>query len=119
MLLLLALFLSSFSVFSETSNTVNREVVGKDNPALNRNGHITAEGQTHGSAADVDVTRRLRNKLMADKKLSTKAQNIKIITIGTTITLEGFVKNKEEKSKIEALAREMATNKKIHSKLTY
>ena len=119
MLLLLALSLSSFSVFSETSKTDQREVVEKDNSAMNRNGHVTAEGQTNGSAADVEVTRQLRAKIMADEKLSTNAHNIKIITIGKTMTLEGPVENLAEKSKIEALARGVATNKKIHNKLTY
>lgn len=119
MLLLLALSLSSFSAFSETSKIVSREIVAKDNSALNRNGHIKAEGQTHGSAADVEVTRQLRAKIMADKQLSTSAQNIKIITIGTTMTLEGPVTNREEKSKIEAIARGITTKKKINNKLTY
>ena len=119
MLLLLALSLSSFSVFSATDKTANREVVEKDNTALNRNDQVTAEAQAKGSEADVEVTRQLRAKLMADDKLSMNAHNIKIITIGKTITLEGPVDNREEKAKIEALARGMATNKKIHNKLTY
>jgi osmotically-inducible protein OsmY len=119
-LLLLALSLSSISAFSETSKTVHREVVEKDNTALNRNDtQVTAQDQSKGSEADVEVTRKLRAKLMADDKLSTNAHNVKIVTIGKTITLEGPVENKEEKSKIEALARGMATNKKINNKLTY
>lgn len=119
MLLLLALSLSSFSAFSATNKTVNREVVEKDNTALNRNNQVTAEAQAKGSKADVEVTRQLRAKLMADEKLSMNAHNIKIITIGKTITLEGPVDSKEEKTKIEALARAMSTKKKIHNKLTY
>lgn len=119
MLLLLALSLSSFSAFSATNKTVTREVVEKDNTALNRNDQVTAEAQAKGSEADVEVTRQLRAKLMADDKLSMNAHNIKIITIGKTITLEGPVDNREEKAKIEALARGIATNKKIHNKLTY
>lgn len=119
MLLLLALSLSSFSTFSANNKTVNREVVEKDNTALNRNEQVTAEAQAKGSKADVEVTRQLRAKLMADDKLSMNAHNIKIITIGKTITLEGPVDSREEKAKIEALARGMATNKKIHNKLTY
>ena len=119
MLLLLALSLSSFSAFSATTKTVHREVVEKDNTALNRNNQVTAEAQVKGSEADVEVTRQLRAKLMADEKLSMNAHNIKIVTIGKTITLEGPVDNKAEKAKIEALARGMATNKKINNKLTY
>ncbi|MBC7539660.1 MAG: BON domain-containing protein [Bacteriovorax sp.] len=119
LLLLLVFSLSSFSAFSATSKTVNREVVEKDNTALNRNNQVTAEAQAKGSKADVEVTRQLRAKLMADDQLSTNAHNIKIITIGKTITLEGPVDNREEKSKIEALARGVATNKKIYNKLTY
>ena len=119
LLLVLALSLSSVSAFSATTKTVHREVVEKDNSALNRNGQVTAEDQAKGTDADVEVTRQLRAKLMADDQLSTNAHNIKIVTIGKTMTLEGPVDNKEEKSKIETLARGLATNKKIHNKLTY
>ena len=119
LLLVLALSLSSISAFSATSKTVNREVVEKDNSALNRNNQVTAEDQVNGTEADVEVTRQLRAKLMADEQLSMNAHNVKIITIGKTITLEGPVANREEKRKIEALARGMATNKKINNKLTY
>jgi hyperosmotically inducible protein len=132
MLLILALSLGSFSAYSdtnydntqtiktnETSVNRNREVVGKDNTALNRNKQITAESQTRGSKADIEVTRRLRAKLMADNQLSTSAHNIKIITVNEAITLKGPVANKAEKIKIENLAREMTGNKKIYNRLTY
>lgn len=119
LLLVLALSLSSVSAFSATSKTVSREVVEKDNSALNRNNQVTAQDQAKGSDADVEVTRQLRAKIIADDRLSMNAQNIKIITIGKTITLEGPVDNREEKAKIESFARGMATNKKINNKLTY
>ena len=119
LLLVLALSLSSVSAFSATTKTVHREVVEKDNTALNRNNQVTAEDQAKGSEADVEVTRQLRAKIIADDRLSMNAQNIKIITIGKTITLEGPVENREEKAKIESFARGLATNKKINNKLTY
>jgi hyperosmotically inducible protein len=115
MLLLLALSLSSYSAISDT----NYKIVEKDNTALNRNHGATAESQTKGSKADVEITRQLREKLMADDQLSTSAHNIKIITVNKVITLKGPVANKTEKTKIENLAREMGGNNKIYNRLTY
>lgn len=117
MLVIFALCLSSFSVFADTTTT--KKIVEKDNSALNRNNQVTAESQVHGSDADVEVTRQLRQKLVADDKLSMNAHNIKIVTIKDVITLEGPVASKAEKMKIESLARSLSANKKINNKLTY
>lgn len=104
------LVLGSYSAYSDYE---------KDNTGLNRNQKMTAETQARGSKSDVEITRKLRERLMADDQLSTSAHNIKIITIKETITLQGPVANKEEKMKIENLARSMAGKKKVHNKLTY
>lgn len=94
-------------------------VVEKDNTALNRNEGLTAQSQSKGTRGDVEVTRLLRKRLMEDDQLSTNAHNIKIITIENTITLRGPVANKEEKVKIENLARSVAGPKNIDNQLTY
>lgn len=112
----LLLACNSYPVFSVTPDFQQYE---KDNTALNRDLSVTAESQLKGSDADVELTRRLREKLMADNLLSTSAQNIKIITVGEQITLTGPVANKAEKLKIEKLARSMAGKKKIRNQLNY
>lgn len=112
----LLLACNSYPAFSVTPDFQQYE---KDNTALNRDLSVTAETQLKGSDADVELTRRLREKLMADNLLSTSAQNIKIITVGEQITLTGPVANKAEKLKIEKLARSMAGKKKIRNQLNY
>lgn len=112
-LLLLTLSLGSYSAYSASP------VVEKDNTALNRNQPMSAESQSRGTKADVEVTRQLRERLMADDQLSTSAHNIKIITLDEAITLQGPVANKAEKIKIENVARSMAGKKRVYNRLTY
>ena len=45
---------------------------------------------------------------MADKDLSTYAHNVKVISINGQVTLNGVVRSDDEKSKIAALAAEVA-----------
>ncbi|MBC7538466.1 MAG: BON domain-containing protein [Bacteriovorax sp.] len=93
--------------------------VEKDNTALNRNQELTAQTQSRGTRSDVEVTRLLRKRIMADDQLSTNAHNIKIITLKNSIILKGPVANLEEKTKIENFARSMNATKKIDNQLTY
>jgi len=115
-LLLGAISIYSYSIFSNTSE---KYVVEKDNSALNKGEVITAETQTRGTEENVEVTRKLREMIMADERLSTNAKNIKIITVGEVITLSGPVQNKNEKKKIEKLVRKIDRTKTVKNKLTY
>lgn len=69
--------------------------------------------------ADVELTRKLRERIMAENQLSTRAKNIQITTADEAILLEGPVANREEKVKIENLARTIAGKKKVYNRLTY
>ena len=64
--------------------------------------------QAEGSAKDVEVTRRIRKALVADKALSTNAKNIKIITQNGNVTLRGPVRSEQDKQAIESKANEVA-----------
>lgn len=79
--------------------------------------HRTASDQSRGSRADVELTRRIREKLMADDKLSVFAQNITIVTLGDTVTLKGEVRNAAEARKVSSLAREVAKDKHVDNQL--
>jgi hyperosmotically inducible periplasmic protein len=59
------------------------------------------------SADERKITADIRKKVVADKKLSFTAKNVKIITIGTKVTLRGPVKNEQEKAAIEAYAKQI------------
>ena len=116
-----ALLIGAISIcsYSTYANTPENNTVEKNNSVLNKGEAITAETQARGTEENVEVTRKLRERIMADDQLSTNAKNIKIITVGEVITLSGPVLNKKEKQKIENLARTIDRTKKVQNKLTY
>jgi hypothetical protein len=67
---------------------------------------LTPEDQARGSAADVEATRAIRQRVVDDKTLSTKAHNVKIITLKGIATLRGPVETIEEKTRIEGHAKQ-------------
>jgi len=68
--------------------------------------------------ADRETTKKIRSALMDDKSLSTYAHNIKIITTDGMVTLKGPVRSEDEKSAIEAKARQIAGNSNVTNNLT-
>jgi hyperosmotically inducible protein len=82
-----------------------------DNTKVNKRdrnaGEPTAD-QQKGNKADRDLTRKIRQSIMADKSLSTYAHNVKIISQNGTVTLKGPVKSDDEKRTIVAKAVEVA-----------
>ena len=68
--------------------------------------------------ADRETTKKIRSALVDDKSLSTYAHNIKIITTDGMVTLKGPVRSEEEKSSIEAKARQIAGDSNVTSNLT-
>jgi osmotically-inducible protein OsmY len=66
-------------------------------------GEVTADQQKM-NATDRDLTKRIRQSVMADKSLSTYAHNIKIISQNGAVTLKGPVKSDDEKRVIVAKA---------------
>jgi hyperosmotically inducible periplasmic protein len=67
--------------------------------------------------ADVELTRRIREAVVADESLSTNAHNIKIITINGMVTLRGPVGSDGERSKIVETAQRLAGKTKVDSQL--
>jgi osmotically-inducible protein OsmY len=78
-----------------------------DNTKVNtrdrNSGEATAD-QQKANAADRDLTRKIRQSIMADKSLSTYAHNIKVISQDGTVTLKGPVKSDDEKKDVVAKA---------------
>lgn len=78
-----------------------------DNTSQNKRdrnpGQATA-GQQKMNAADEDLTRKIRVSIMADKSLSTYAQNVKIIARDGQVTLKGPVRSADEKRNVVAKA---------------
>ena len=104
--LLLSSVVAAPHSFAQTASTV-----APDNAKSNK-----ADAQSN-SAADLDLTRRIRQSLMADKSLSTYAHNIKIVTVNGRVTLNGVVRSQDEKGVVEMKAATIAGENKLTSDL--
>jgi osmotically-inducible protein OsmY len=58
------------------------------------------------NAADRELVAAIRQQLMADDSLTMAAQNVTIVSEGGNVTLSGRVSTADEKSRIEAAARQ-------------
>lgn len=65
---------------------------------------LTPFDQSKGSEDDVEMTRRIRQSLMADDTLSMNAHNIKIVTLNGKATLRGPVDTHDERRRILKMA---------------
>jgi hyperosmotically inducible protein len=78
-----------------------------DNTAVNKrdknSGEATADQQKM-TAADRELTVKIRRSIMADKSLSTYAHNVKIISQDGTVTLKGPVRSDDEVTSIVSKA---------------
>jgi hyperosmotically inducible periplasmic protein len=81
-----------------------------DNTKSNKdasNSQTTPDDQKN-DASDLSLTQQIRKGIMADKSLSTYAHNVKVVAVGGTVTLNGVVRTAEEKSKVAAIAAQVA-----------
>ncbi|MBC7370939.1 MAG: BON domain-containing protein [Bdellovibrionaceae bacterium] len=78
---------------------------------------LTPVDQSQGTKSDVELTRKIRQEVVADKSFSTDAQNVKIITLNGMVTLRGPVATTSEKQKIDGLAKRTAGVKKVDNQL--
>lgn len=81
-----------------------------DNTAVNKrdreNATLTPADQSN-SKADLEMTAKIRRAIVHDKRLSTTAKNIKIITIDGKVTLRGPVQTAQERSIIDGIAQQI------------
>jgi hyperosmotically inducible periplasmic protein len=92
------------------TSTVTATNPAADNTKVNvrdRSGTLTPINQGN-SKAEIGITASIRRGVMGDHTLSFTAKNVKIITVGTVVTLRGPVKSDAERSTIESLARQTA-----------
>jgi osmotically-inducible protein OsmY len=90
-----------------------------DNTQANRTQQpqATADAQKN-DPADIDLTKRIRQSLIADKALSTYAHNIKIVAVNGTVTLNGPVRSQDEKNAIGMRAASVAGLSHVVNDLT-
>ncbi len=106
--------MSGQSTNSSTSTSVDR-----DNTAVNKRDRDTnakTPMDQNENKVDIGITASIR-KSVVDTKMSTNAQNVKIITQDGNVTLRGPVKTEEEKTRIEEIARNVAGVKAVDSQL--
>jgi osmotically-inducible protein OsmY len=101
---------------ASTSLAKNQKSKDVDNSRQNRKHSVTAESQS-SNLLDIQITRNIRKKLVADKNLSLYAKNIKIITRNGLVQLKGPVKNMADKDQVETIAKSEAGASKIVSQL--
>ena len=89
-----------------------------DNTKQNKDQTNPTADQQKMNPADRETTKKVRSALMDDKSLSTYAHNIKIITTDGMVTLKGPVRSEDEKSAIEAKARQVAGDSNVTNNLT-
>jgi osmotically-inducible protein OsmY len=92
-----------------------------DNTKVNKvdraKGAVTADQQKE-TAADRDLTKKIRQAVMGDKSLSTYAHNVKIVSRNGEVTLKGPVRSEQEKSSIETKATDIAGAGKVTNQIT-
>jgi osmotically-inducible protein OsmY len=111
MSLLLTVHLASAQSTGSRHATVTTDSTPSDNTKSNKvdpsNSRMTADTQKNDSS-DLTLTQQIRKNIMADKTLSTYAHNVKVVAVGGTVTLNGVVRTAGEKSKVSAIAAQVA-----------
>lgn len=103
-----------------TGETATTTAPAPDNSAANSkaNSETGMSAQDASNAeSDVKLTAKIRQALVKDKKLSTYAHNVKIITENGQVVLKGPVKSEAEKQEVESKAGRIAGTDRVRSEL--
>lgn len=85
--------------YAQTPDTTTKPDNTKVNQRDRDPSQVTADQQKN-NAADQDLTKKIRQSIMADKSLSSYAHNIKIISQNGAVTMKGPVKSDSEKKTV-------------------
>ena len=92
-----------------------------DNSKMNQrdqNKNEPTADQQKTNRTDQDITRQIRQSIVADKSLSTYAHNVKIITQNGQVTLKGPVRSEDEKQAIASKATAVAGENNVTDDLS-
>jgi len=95
---------------AEANPGVRDETKNADNTkanTLDRYNSLTPMDQGN-SAAETKITADIRKGIMGEKNVSFNGKNVKIVAIGTRVTLRGPVKDDRERTVIEGIAKRTA-----------
>ena len=85
-------------------------------PVNSSDSSSVADGQKNNSL-DLKLTQSIRQRVMADRSLSTDAHNVKIVAVNGYVTLNGVVRSDSEKASVEAKAIQVAGPDKVNDDL--
>jgi len=118
--LLAAVLIAGCSKNQSEDKQASQTAVEPDNSGRNvrdRDNQNKTSGDQSESEADRTISQNIRAAITADDSLSTNGKNVKIITSDGTVTLRGPVKSDQEKTTIEAKAKQVAGVKKVDNQL--
>ena len=118
--LLAAVLIAGCSKNQSEDKQASQTAVEPDNSGRNvrdRDNQNRTSGDQSENEADRTISQNIRAAITADDSLSTNGKNVKIITSDGTVTLRGPVKSDQEKTAIEAKAKQVAGVKKVDNQL--
>ena len=115
-ILLLSSVIAAPFVYAQNPSTVAPDN-SKSNKVDPSNAAGNAETAQTNDPADLDLTRRIRQSVIADKSLSTYAHNIKIVTVKGNVRLNGVVRSDDEKGAIAMKAANIAGKDRVTNDL--
>ncbi len=127
LLYLLAMTACGCDQMNKTTSDANRGDTGatsaqsapRDNSAVNvrdRDSASKTPFDQNENQQDINITANIRKRLV-DTKISTNAQNVKVITQSGMVTLRGPVESAEEKKRVEEIANAVAGIGKVVNQL--
>jgi|SRR5438477_6596757 len=114
----LAIFVGSGLLLAQEPNTAPAQQ--PDNTKVNQRDRSNAEptaDQQKDNRSDRELARQIRQALVKDKSLSSKAHNVKVIAQNGNVTLKGPVGSEQEKQVVEAKAAQIAGADKVISEI--
>lgn len=120
LMLLSTVLIGGCSKDGSDEKRVSQTAVEPDNTGRNvrdRDDRNKTPGDQAENEADRKISQEIRAALTGDDSLSTNGKNVKIITSDGTVTLRGPVKDNQEKTQIEARAKQVAGVKKVENQL--
>lgn len=120
-LLCAGLLLGSAALTQAQEPTSQQPSPAADNSKMNQRDQNKSEAtadQQKDNRSDRDITRQIRQSIVADKSLSTYAHNVKIITQNGQVTLKGPVRSEDEKQAVASKATAVAGESKVTDDLS-
>jgi hyperosmotically inducible periplasmic protein len=120
LIFLAAAFFAACSSAEKQPETTTPAPTAADNTALNERdsaGATTTPVDQGQNETDLAITAKIRQAVVDDKALSVNAENVKIITNTGIVTLRGPVQSEQEKSAIEAKAKQVAGVTRVDNQL--